>query len=367
MNKIESVDVWMQGKQVGTTALTPDGLLAFEYVGSWLADGFSISPFELPLEPGVKIAPAMPFDGDFGVFDDALPDGWGLLILDRYLQTKGISPRSLSLLDRLAYVGSSGRGALEFRPDFSMTSTDMKADFLKMAKEVKHILKSDEYTGDSIDELWKRGGSPGGAHPKIFVKVDGKEWLVKFPARYDPANIGGEEYRYSLLAKECGVEMPETRLFENRYFGVERFDRSEEGERYHTVTAAGLLQVDYRTPCIDYVHLLTLCNQLTHSEIEMWKVYRVMVFNYLIGNKDDHAKNFTFIHRGGEWHFAPAYDLLPSEGMNGYHTTSFADSIEPGDEDILKVTVQSGLSRNRAKRVLEEMKDRIRTSGSASE
>mgnify|MGYP003591046356 FL=1 len=174
MNKIERVDVWMQGKQVGTTALTPDGLLAFEYAGSWLADGFSISPFELPLEPGVKIAPAMPFDGDFGVFDDALPDGWGLLILDRYLQTKGISPRSLSLLDRLAYVGSSGRGALEFRPDFSMTSTDMKADFLKMAKEVKHILKSDEYTGDSIDELWKRGGSPGGARPKIFVKVDGK-------------------------------------------------------------------------------------------------------------------------------------------------------------------------------------------------
>ena len=194
-----------------------------------------------------------------------------------------------------------------------------------------------------------------------------KEWLVKFPSRYDPANIGREEYRYSLLAKECGVEMPETRLFENRYFGVERFDRSEEGERYHTVTAAGLLQVDYRTPCIDYVHLLTLCNQLTHSEIEMWKVYRVMVFNYLIDNKDDHAKNFTFIHRGGEWHFAPAYDLLPSEGMNGYHTTSFADSIEPEDQDILKVAVQSGLSRNRAKQVLEEMKDRIRTSGSASE
>lgn len=367
MNKIERVDVWMQGKQVGTTALTPDGLLAFEYAGSWLANGFSISPFELPLEPGVKIAPAMPFDGDFGVFDDALPDGWGLLILDRYLQTKGISPRSLSLLDRLAYVGSSGRGALEFRPDFSMTSTDMKADFLKMAKEVKHILKSDDYTGDSIDELWKRGGSPGGARPKIFVKVDGKEWLVKFPARYDPANIGREEYRYSLLAKECGVEMPETRLFENRYFGVERFDRSGEGERYHTVTAAGLLQVDYRTPCIDYVHLLTLCNQLTHSEIEVWKLYRVMVFNYLIGNKDDHAKNFTFIHRGGEWHFAPAYDLLPSEGMNGYHTTSFADSIEPEDLDILKVAVQSGLSRNRAKQVLEEMKDRIRASGSASE
>jgi serine/threonine-protein kinase HipA len=99
----------------------------------------------------------------------------------------------------------------------------------------------------------------------------------------------------------------------------------------------------------------------------MWKVYRVMVFNYLIDNKDDHAKNFTFIHRGGEWHFAPAYDLLPSEGMNGYHTTSFADSIEPEDQDILKVAVQSGLSRNRAKQVLEEMKDRIRTSGSASE
>jgi serine/threonine-protein kinase HipA len=92
-----------------------------------------------------------------------------------------------------------------------------------------------------------------------------------------------------------------------------------------------------------------------------------MAFNYLIGNKDDHAKNFTFIHREGEWYFAPAYDLLPSEGMNGYHTTSFAESIEPEDEDIFRVAVQSGLSRNKAEQVLEEMKDRISSSDSASE
>ena len=287
-------------------ALTQEGLCAFEYSTDWLSSGFSISPFELPLRSGVFIARRHPFEGGFGVFDDSLPDGWGSLILDRYLQQKGIHPGTLSLLDRLALVGSTGRGALEFRPDKSITSKQDYADFEKLALEAEQILDSDEYTGEGIEEFQRRGGSPGGARPKIFTRYDGKEWLVKFRAKRDAKRIGVEEYNYSLLAKECDIEMPETRLFEDKYFGVERFDRTPNG-KLHVISMAALVRADYRLPSIDYTHIFQACATLTHNVTEMWKVYRLMVFNYLIDNKDDHAKNFAFVYRDGNWHFALAF------------------------------------------------------------
>ena len=180
MNSIKQIEVLFANRLVGRLAQTKEGLCAFEYSADWLNSGFSISPFELPLRTGVFIAKPHPFEGGFGVFDDCLPDGWGLLILDRYLQQNGINPDTLSLLDRLALVGSTGRGALEFRPDKSVESKQDYADFEKLALEAERILDSEDYTGDGIEEFQCRGGSPGGARPKIFVHYNDKEWLVKF-------------------------------------------------------------------------------------------------------------------------------------------------------------------------------------------
>ena len=355
MNSIKQVEVFCNGRPVGRLALTKERLCAFEYSADWLSSGFSISPFELPLRSGVFIAKPRPFEGGFGVFDDCLPDGWGLLILDRYLQQKGVNPRTLTLLDRLTLVGSTGRGALEFRPDYSVGARQDYADFEKLALEAERILDSDNYTGEGIREFQDRGGSPGGARPKIFVRYNDKEWLVKFRAKRDPQSIGMDEYRYSLLARQCGIEMPETRLFEDKYFGVERFDRTPNG-KLHVVSMAGLAGADYRLPSIDYTHIFQVCAALTHSVAEMWKVYRLMVFNFLIDNKDDHAKNFSFIYRDGDWHFAPAYDLLPSDGINGFRTTSINDSIEPTKNDLFAVAVKAGLNEKEAVRIFDEMR-----------
>lgn len=355
MNSVKKVEVWWNERLVGHLALTREGLCAFEYSAEHLSAGVSISPFELPLRPGAFVAKPRPFDGGFGVFDDSLPDGWGLLVLDRYLQKKGISPRSLTLLDRLSLVGSTGRGALKFRPDHSVSDDEGVADFVQLALEAERILESEAYDGAGIEAFLCRGGSPGGARPKIFTRFEGKEWLVKFRAKYDPQDIGEAEYRYSQLAKACGVEMPETRLFEGKYFGVERFDRIRAGA-LHVVSVAGLLCADYRVPCIDYLHIFEVCAALTRSVGEAWKIYRLMVFNYLIGNKDDHAKNFAFLCNGAEWRFAPAYDLLPSVGMNGYHTTSINDSVEPTKADLLAVAAKAGLDMREAERVFEEMR-----------
>lgn len=110
-----------------------------------------------------------------------------------------------------------------------------------------------------------------------------------------------------------------------------------------------------RLPSIDYTHIFQVCAVLTHSVAEMWKVYRLMVFNYLIDNKDDHAKNFAFIYRDGDWHFAPAFDLLPSDGINGFRTTSINDKIEPTKEDIIAVAVKAGLNEKKAIEILKSI------------
>ncbi len=357
MNNIPVIEVFMNGAKVGRIALTPDGLCAFEYDAEWLVSGVSISPYYLPLRREVFIAKRSPFNGNFGVFDDSLPDGWGNLVLDRYLRSQGKDPARLTALQRLALVGSTGRGALEYRPGMSAISEEVAVDLNKLATEAEKILTT-EYTGTGLDELYKYAGSSGGARPKVFVKIDGREWLVKFRASTDRPDAGEIEYRYSLLAKECGIKMPETRLFEGKYFGVERFDRTPEG-RIHTVSAAGLLNANYREPSLDYSGLLKLCLNLTRNMEQVYALFRQMVFNVLIKNRDDHAKNFSFQLIGDEWRLSPAYDLLPSDGFNGYHTTTVNGSGEPTEKDMLIVANEVGLSRGRATEIIEEMKRKL--------
>lgn len=287
------------------------------------------------------------------MFDDSLPDGWGNLILDRYLKSKSIDPNKLTLLQRLALIGSSGRGALEYRPDYSESITDEIIDFDNLAKEAEKILTTD-YDGDSLDTLYKYGGSSGGERPKVFAKVGDKEWLVKFRATIDPANVGEIEYRYSLLAKKCGINMPETKLFEGKYFGVERFDRTSCG-KIHTISAAGLLNADYRVPSLDYGDLLQLCHILTRNMEEVYALFRQMVFNIIIRNRDDHAKNFSFQLIDGEWRLSPAYDLLPSSGFNGFHTTTINNSGEPTTDDVMAVAAKVGLNKQRVIEIIQEI------------
>lgn len=299
MNKIKVIEVLMNDTKIGRIAMTPDFLSAFEYDSAYLLSGVSISPFNLPLKSEVFIAKRTPFNGGFGVFDDSLPDGWGNLILDRYLKSKGIDPAKLTLLQRLSLIGSTGRGALEYRPDYSESTTDEIINFDNLANEAEKILTTD-YEGESLDTLYKYGGSSGGARPKVFVKIEDKEWLVKFKATMDSVNIGVVEYEYSKLARKCGINMPETKLFERKYFGVERFDRTLNG-KIHTVSAAGLLNANYRVPSLDYGDLLQLCHILTKNMEEVYALFRQMVFNIAIKNRDDHAKNFSFQLVGTEW------------------------------------------------------------------
>ena len=122
---------------MGRIALISEGLCAFEYDSKFLERGFSISPYVLPLQKKVFVAERDPFDGNFGVFDDSLPDGWGSLLLDRFLKEQGKELSKLTILDKLSLIGSNGRGALEYRPDNSFIADSHFKDFDKISSECK--------------------------------------------------------------------------------------------------------------------------------------------------------------------------------------------------------------------------------------
>jgi serine/threonine-protein kinase HipA len=288
----------------------------------------------------------------FGVFNDSLPDGWGNLLLDRLLLRQGVRPGSLSPLDRLSIVGSSGMGALSYFPENPLGTGEDQSDLNFLAGEVAKIL-GEENSGD-FDLLFRKNGSSGGARPKVMIRVDGEHWLVKFRSAHDAEDIGAMEYQYSLDAKKCGIEMPETRLFEGKYFGVRRFDRDGD-TRYHMHTAGGLLYASHRLPSLDYTDLMKATMILTRNMEEVAKMYRLMVFNVLRENKDDHAKNFSFLFKNGTWSLSPAYDLVPSDGFNGNHCTTISGKGNPVPGDLLTAAVNAGFPLKRAKQMYDEM------------
>ncbi|MEG1951495.1 MAG: HipA N-terminal domain-containing protein, partial [Bacteroidales bacterium] len=145
---------------IGRLALTPNSLCGFEYDADWITTGYSISPFHIPLKSGLQMAKRDPFRGGFGVFDDSLPDSWGNLILDRYLTQQNINSHKLTLLQHLALIGSTGRGALEYRPDRSIVANDNSLDFDRLDVEAKMIL-SDKGENILVDDLYRYGGSSG--------------------------------------------------------------------------------------------------------------------------------------------------------------------------------------------------------------
>ncbi len=353
MDRISLIEVYIGDSRVGRLALTPENLCAFEYDAEWISNGYSISPLYLPLKSGLQIAKREPFAGGFGVFDDSLPDGWGSLILDRYLTEQGIDTYKLTLLDKLALIGNTGRGALEYRPDKSVMTEGDFVDFDKLAREAEIIL-GDRDANVSVDDLYRYGGSSGGARPKIFTVIENRHWLVKFKASLDPKNIGEIEYNYSSLARECGIVMSDTRLFNGKYFGTERFDRISQG-KIHTVSVAGLLNANYRIPSLDYSLLLKLTLSLTRDMREVMQMFRLMIFNILISNRDDHAKNFSFQCIDNMWRLSPAYDLLPSSGFNGYHTTTINGQGEPTKKDVITLAKEVGISDADVRNIIEEI------------
>jgi len=364
MRDPRSITVTLSGRVVGRLATTPERVCAFQYDPEYIRTGYTISPLKLPLSAAVAIASPDPFGGNFGVFEDSLPDGWGRLLQDRALRAQGIDPDRLTVLQRLALLGDQGRGALEYEPaEPAPGSPPGPVDLAALSAASARLLRSEGVDPADLATLVRLGGSSGGARPKVFYADDDGEWLVKFAASVDPPDVGEVEYECSLTAGRCGIVMPPTRLFAGRFFGTRRFDRTK-GRKTHVVTAAGLLHADYRIPALDYQRLLALTRRLTGDMSQVEQMYRRMVFNVVVGNRDDHAKNFAFMmDESGQWTPTPAYDVLPSPGFNGQHTTTIGGSGLPRMEDLLAVGVRAGLPARRAADIAGDIRTIARHDG----
>ena len=361
MDNYKYLKVFYNDKLVGTLAKTPDRLVAFEYDSEWLATGFSISPFSLPLLKKVFLPKFEPFEGLFGVFNDSLPDGWGRLLVDRLLLKNKINPSEIDNLNRLAVVQESGMGALTYKPEHNFETQEQESDYDELAQECSKILESQ--SSDNLDELFKLGGSSGGARPKILTKINSEDWIIKFPSSQDPKNIGEQEYKYSLVAKDCEIKMSETKLFDSKicsgYFGIKRFDRVN-GRKVHMVSVSGLLETSHRLPNLDYNILMKLTLELTKNYQDVEQLYRLMCFNVFAHNRDDHSKNFSFLYDENkkEWHLSPAYDLTYSSSFNGEHATTInGEGKKPSLDDILAVAKNIGIKEKLAKGIALDIKD----------
>lgn len=373
LQDVDRVRVLLAGETVGTLTMSPSRTLAFAYDETWLAHGFSISPISLPLTDGVFIARRDPLNGMFGVFDDSMPDGWGRLLTDRMLRRRGIDPYSLGPLARLSIVGRSGMGALEYEPASTMNDgIRTPPDLDSLAEECLNVLSTD-FSND-LDQLFALGGSSGGARPKILTTVDGEEWIIKFPSSVDAPDIGEREYLISNLARTCGLSMPETRLFPSRrcagYFGVRRFDRMpfENGgiSKVHMASAGGLLETSHRTANLDYALLMRLTMRMTDNAKECERLYRLMCFNVFIGNRDDHAKNFSYLYdrETDAWRLSPAYDLTENPGINGEHTTAVNGKGRGITvEDMAGIGMKAGIPRARCMSIVQNMREHIMAAG----
>ncbi|PWE87162.1 toxin HipA [Eubacterium ramulus] len=365
MKQNKALQVLFDNRVVGTLALAANHKVVFQYDDSWLEQGFSISPFSLPLENQVFVPTKDYFDGLFGVFADSLPDHWGRLLLKRLLLAHEQNPDKLTVIDRLAIVGKSGMGALTYYPEQGFSEENDNTDLDELAFQCQKILHT-EYS-DKLDELYRLGGTSGGARPKIMTTINDEDWIIKFSAHVDGENAGKMEYDYSCCARKCGITMSETKLFPSEvcegYFGIKRFDRISDisgTKRVHMLTAAALLELDFEQPSLDYHSLMKLTKIITRdNKDDVENMFRRMCFNVFAHNRDDHSKNFTYLYdeSADSWRLSPAYDLTYSNTYYGEHTTTVdGNGRNPGKKELLAVGTMAGIKKELCMDIITEIK-----------
>ena len=379
--ELRKIRVEIAGQPVGTIAETPVGEIFFEYAAQWLQTGYSLSPFYLPLQPGLQ--PKRPettrvFDGLFGVFDDSLPDGWGKLLMDRFFRSKEIALEKVTPLDRLSYVGNIGMGALTYHPIIEFPDSRQWLNLTEIAAQAERIISGSPE--EALPALRAAGGSSSGSRPKAFVAYNPvtdqvssdliqpgegfEHWLIKFRAKEDPADAGSIEAAYALMAMAAGVDMPATRLFDTpigRFFGIQRFDWKPGTQRIHTHSFGGLIHSSFRHPDRDYHDLLSATFALTRDFSEVEQAYRRAAFNVFAHNRDDHVKNFSFVFtQPSGWRLSPAYDLTLSSGVNGQHNMTVMGSGNPNENHLIELAKDQGIRPDKARAILTEVSAAIR-------
>ena len=350
---VEVLEVSLFGHKVGALAAVPRTResYAFEYYPEWIERGFSISPILLPLKKGTQVFRDLSKDTWYGMpppIADALPDHFGNALINAHLTQIGVTSAEITPLDRLAYVADRAIGALEFRPAYSLGKEPSGileiAQLVGIARDaVRGTISNDEESKRALQSLLSVGVSAGGARAKAVINIDpvtdeltaghkqeaGKEsWLIKFDGVNKDLDLGETlpygrvEFAYSRMARDAGIQMPETRLLEENgraHFMARRFDRVDipSGpnlrlpQKLHAQSLCAIDAIDFNlTETNEYAALFTVISRLELDDKTRTEAFRRAAFNHLGANCDDHSKNFSFLmDPSGDWRLAPAYDV----------------------------------------------------------
>ena len=364
MRKIKKTDVKIDERHVGTL-IEYENRIAFQYSTYWLAEGFSLNPFSLPLKNELFIPKDFEFEGLFGVFADCLPDGWGRFLTDRYLQTKGISKEEINPLTRLCMLNRNSSGSLEYLPQIESDDNLHQEDFDDIFMTARNILGEISVAEEEIECLYRKGGSSGGARPKVNALIDNELWIVKFPSSFDGNDAGKMEFECNERAVDAGLDVAPFRLMKSSltkgFFASKRFDRKKE-KRIHMISLSGLLESSPMYPSLDYYHLLKATAILTQSEKEVEEAFRRACFNVFLGNQDDHGRNFAFLYEEGRrWYLSPAYDLTVSNTSFGEHsTTVMKKGRNINDDDLRRLADEFAIKESKREEIIKDTRRAVK-------
>ena len=363
MSTVGEVRLW--GRTIGAVALQEgEEVAAFEYDPAFAQSGIQVAPIAMPLSRQVYRFPELSrqtFLGLPGLLADSLPDRFGNALIDAWLASQGRQPASFNAVERLCYTGERGMGALEFAPSIGpkarQTNPIEIGKLVELASEVlTHRNKlqasfTDAEKEHALRDILRVGTSAGGARAKAVIAWNPKTnevrsgqvqaargfeyWLLKFDGvsgnkdkeLEDPQGYGIIEYAYALMARECGIDISECRLFEEngrRHFMTRRFDRLASGEKLHMQSLCALAHYDFNLAgAYSYEQALLVMRQLQLPMQSIEQQFRRMAFNIVARNQDDHVKNIAFLmNKSGEWSLAPAFDVTYSFNPSGAWTAS---------------------------------------------
>ena len=377
MKHVAVIEVRVWGQRVGAVALDERlGYYAFAYEPAWRRNGIDLAPLTLPLgdRGATFVFPNLP-DATFhhlpGMLADALPDAFGNALIDAWMAERGFAKSEVTPLDRLAYMGKRGMGALEFRPargshSESAAPLEMKSLVENARKLMEGDLTIDAHAKAALANIIHVGTSAGGARAKAviawnprtntirsgqFDAAEGFEhWLLKFDGVGKDAELGTGadygriEYAYYLMAKQAAIDMNECRLLEENgraHFMTRRFDREVVGGKtikHHVQTLCAMDHLDFKQRGTHaYAQLFMVVSRLGLGDAALDQVFRRMAFNVMARNCDDHTKNFAFrLKQRESWELAPAYDVTHAYNPNGEWTYQHLMSVNGKFDDITR-------------------------------
>jgi serine/threonine-protein kinase HipA len=403
MSTIAEVRLW--GRTIGAAVLEEgNDVAAFEYDPAFARSGIEISPLAMPLSNRVHSFPELSrttFYGLPGLLADSLPDKFGNALIDAWLATQGRQPDSFNAIERLCYTGERGMGALEFAPAIGPKArqasqiqidklVELASDVLSHRNDLQ-VSFADENREQALTDILRVGTSAGGARAKAVIAwnpstnevrsgqipagEDFEYWLLKFDGvrgnrdkeLEDPQGYGVIEFAYYKMARDCGIDISECRLFEEngrRHFMTRRFDRLAGGEKLHMQSLCALAHYDFNMAgAYAYEQALLVIRQLGLPMRVIEEQFRRMVFNIVARNHDDHVKNIAFLmDKSGNWSLSPAFDMTYSFNPAGAWTASHQMTMNGKQDDFTMDDFRScaqaaSMKRGRAEAIVGEVRE----------